>query len=138
MIQPLPYYGLLEFSVLAHELKQPLMVILSKAQAAKRLLTMAAPDLTEVGAAVGDIIAAVRRTDEMIQRLQAFIATGALARSLFSLNDVVREVIQLGSGDAATHHIHITLDLAPDLPPVHGDRIQLRQVLVNLVRNHSL
>jgi signal transduction histidine kinase len=135
MIQPLPHHGLLEFSVLAHELKQPLMAILSNAQAAQRLLTMATPDLTEVGAAVDDIIAAARRTDEMIQRLQAFITTGALERSRLSINDVIREVMQLMCGDAATHHIRITLDLAADLPPVHGDRIQLRQVLLNVVRN---
>src|SRR5262249_56582684 len=69
MIQPLPHHGLLEFSVLAHELKQPLMVILSNAQATQRLLTMAPPGLTDGGADVDDIIAFPRRTDDMIQRL---------------------------------------------------------------------
>ena len=88
-----------------------------------------------MGAAVGDIIAAVYRTDEIIQRLQAFVTTGTLERSRFNINDVVQEVIQLVRGDAATQHIRITLALAADLPPVYGDRIQLRQVLLNLVRN---
>jgi len=135
MIPPLSHHGILEFSVLAHELKQPLAAILGNAQAAQRLLVMATPDLAEVGAAVGDIIAAVRRTDEMIQRLQAFVTAGVLERVRLDINEVIREAIQLVSGDAATHHIRITLALAADLPPVYGDRIQLRQVLLNLIRN---
>lgn len=121
--------------MLAHEIKQPLAAILGNAQAAQRLLAMATPDLTEVGAAVGDIIAAVRRTDEMIQRLQAFVTTGVLEHSRLDINAVVREAIQLVQGDAATQHISITLALAVDLPPGHGDRIQLRQVLLNLLHN---
>lgn len=131
----LSQHSLLEFSVLAHEIKSPLMAILSNAQAAQRLLTMATPDLTEVSAAVGDIIAAVYRTDEIIRRLQAFVTTGTLEQSRFNINDVVQEVIHLISGDAATQQIRITLALTADLPPVYGDRIQLRQVLLNLVRN---
>ena len=127
--------GLLEFSALAHEIKQPLAAILSNAQAAWRFLAMATPDLMEVRAALGDIIADARRTDEVIRRLQAFVTTGTLEQCRLDVNDVVREVIQLVRSDAARQLMTITLDLAADLPAVHGDPIQLRQVLLNLVRN---
>jgi len=120
---------------LAHEIKQPLAAILSNAQAAWRFLAMATPDLTEVRAALDDIIADARRTDEVICRLQAFVTTGALEQCRLDVNDIVREVVQLVRSDAARQLMIITLDLAADLPAVHGDRIQLRQVLLNLVRN---
>ena len=127
--------GLLEFSALAHEIKQPLAAILSNAQAAWRLLAMATPDLTEVRAALDDIIADARRTNEVIQRLRAFVTTGALEQSRFDINDVVHEVIQLVRSDADRQLITVTFDQAADLSAVHGDRVQLRQVLLNLVRN---
>ena len=127
--------GLLAFCALAHELKQPLAAILSNAQAGWRFLAMGTPDLTEVGAALHDIIADTRRTVEVIQRLQAFVTTGALERTRLDINAVIREVIQLVHSDATRQHLTLSLDLAADLPMVLGDRIQLRQVLLNLVRN---
>src|SRR6266446_7708701 len=93
--------GLLEFSALAHEIKQPLAAILSNAQAAWRFLAMATPDLTEVRAALDDIIADARRTDEVIRRPQAFVTTGALEQCRLDVNDFVREVVQLVRSDAA-------------------------------------
>lgn len=132
---PQPHDGLLAFCALAHELKQPLAAILSNAQAAWRFLAMDTPDLTEVGAALRDIIADTRRTAEVIQRLQAFVTTGALDRTRLDINVVIREVIQLVRNDAARQHVTLTLDLAAELPMVLGDRIQLRQMLLNLVRN---
>jgi len=124
-----------EFSALAHEIKQPLAAILSNAQAAQHFLALATPELTEVRAALADIIADARRTNEVIQRLQAFVTTGVLEQSRLAVNDVVRETIGLVHSDAAAQHISITLDLAADLPLIYGDRIQLRQVILNLVRN---
>ena len=127
--------SLWEFATLAHEFKQPLAAILSNAQAAQRLLALDTPDLTEVHAALADIIADARRTAEMIRRLQAFVTTGALERTRLDINDVVHETIGLVQDDAAAQHIRITPDLAPGLARVSGDRIQLRQVLLNLARN---
>jgi two-component system sensor kinase FixL len=127
--------GLLAFCTLAHELKQPLAAILSNAQAAWRFLAMDTPELTEVGAALHDIIADTHRTVEVMQRLQAFVTTGALEQTPLDINAVICEVIQLVRRDASRQHLTLSLDLAADLPMVLGDHIQLRQVLLNLVRN---
>lgn len=127
--------GLMSFCALAHELKQPLAAILSNAQATRRFLAMDDPDLSEAGAALEDIIADTRRTVEVIQRLQAFVTTGALELTRLDINAVVREVIQLVHNDAAARHLDLNQELAADLPMVMGDRVELRQVLLNLLRN---
>jgi two-component system, LuxR family, sensor kinase FixL len=124
-----------EFAALAHEIRQPLTAILSNAQAAWHFLAMDTPDLPEARAALADIIAGARRTNEVIRQLQAFLTTGTLEQTCLNINDVIRETIGLVCSDADAQHILITLDLAADLPLVSGDRIQLRQVLLNLVRN---
>jgi two-component system sensor kinase FixL len=127
--------SLWEFAALAHEIKQPLTAILSNAQAAWRLLALDTPDLQEVRTSLADIIAAAHRTDEVLRRLQAFVTTGAQELTRLNINDVVRETIGLVHSDAATQHMMITLDLADEIPLIYGDRVQLRQVLLNLVRN---
>ena len=124
-----------EFAVLAHELKQPLTAILSNAQAAWRLLALDTPDIEEVRLSLADIIADARRTDEVLRRLQAFVTTGALELTRLNINDVVRETIGLVHSDAATQGVMITLSLTDNLSLIYGDRIQLRQVLLNVVRN---
>jgi C4-dicarboxylate-specific signal transduction histidine kinase len=124
-----------EFAVLAHEIKQPLAAILSNAQAAWRLLALDAPDVQEVREALADIIMDARRTDEVLRRLQAFVTTGAQELARLNINDIIRETIGLVHRDATVQGVRITVTLAADLPLVYGDRIQLRQVLLNLVRN---
>lgn len=124
-----------EFAVLAHEIKQPLTAILSNAEAAWRLLALDTPDLQEVRIALGDIIADTHRTAEVLRGLQAFVATGALDFTLLDINDVVRETIGLVHSDATAQGVMITLELADGRSSVYGDRIQLRQTLLNLVRN---
>jgi signal transduction histidine kinase len=124
-----------EFAALAHEIRQPLTAILSNAQAAWYLLTMDPPDVPEARAALADIIAGARRTSEVIRQLQAFLTAGTLERTCLNIHDVIHETIGLVRSDAEAQHMLITLELAADLPLVCGDRIQLRQVLLNLMRN---
>jgi signal transduction histidine kinase len=124
-----------EFAALAHEIKQPLTAILSNAQAAWHFLAMDTPDLQEARAALADIIASARRTNDVIRQLQAFLTTGTLEQTCLNINDIIHETIGLVRSDAEAQHVRITLDLAADLPLVSGDRIQVRQVLLNLVRN---
>jgi signal transduction histidine kinase len=124
-----------EFAILAHEIKQPLAAILSNAQAAWRLLALDAPDVQEVRDALADIIMDARRTDEVLRRLQAFVTTGAQELARLNINDISRETIGLVHRDATAQGVRITAALSDDLPLVYGDRIQLRQVLLNLVRN---
>jgi two-component system, LuxR family, sensor kinase FixL len=122
-------------AVLTHEIKQPVTAILSNAQAAFRFLTLDIPDLQEVHAALADIIADAHRTDEVLRRLHAFVTTGAQELTRLDINDVVRETIELVGSAAATQGVTITMVLADDLPLADGDYLQLRQVLLNLIRN---
>jgi two-component system sensor kinase FixL len=137
-VEPRPHLtanSLWEFAALAHELKQPLAAILSNAQAAWNLLSLDTLDQAEMRACLADIIADARRTDEVLRGLQAFVTTGALDFALLNINDIAQETIGLVHSDATARGVSITLDLADDLPRVYGDHIQLRQVLLNLVRN---
>ena len=122
-------------AVLTHEIKQPVTAILSNAQAASRFLTLDIPDLQEVRAALADIIADAHRTDEVLRRLHAFVTTGAQELTHLDINDVVRETIELVGSAAAAQGVTITMVLADDLPLADGDYLQLRQVLLNLIRN---
>ena len=131
----LPTNRLWEFAALVHEIKQPLTAILSNAQAAYHLLALDPLDLEDARASLADIIADTRRTTEVLRGLQAFVTSGALDFTPFSINAFVQETIGLVRRDATAQGVMITLELAEDLPAVYGDRIQLRQVLLNLVRN---
>jgi two-component system sensor kinase FixL len=124
-----------EFAALAHELKQPLAAILSNAQAAHHLLACDSLDLPEARASLTDIIADARRAAEVLQGLQAFVTTGALDFAPIHINAFVQETIGLVSHDANAQGVRISLELADNLSSVYGDHIQLRQVLLNLVRN---
>ncbi|HUG35813.1 MAG TPA: ATP-binding protein, partial [Candidatus Limnocylindrales bacterium] len=120
---------------LAHELSQPLTAILTNAEAAQRLLETDASDLEEVRAILEDIVADDKRASEVITRLTGLLRRGSLERTPLDLNEVTREVAQLVRGDAIAREVSIRLDLAPKLPAVHGDRVQLQQVLLNLILN---
>jgi two-component system sensor kinase FixL len=112
-----------------------LTAILSNAQAAWRLLALDPPDIEEVRTSLADIIGDARRTGEVLRQLQAFVTTGALELTRLNINDVVQETIGLVHSDATAQDVMTTLALADNLPLVYGDRIQLRQVLLNLIRN---
>jgi signal transduction histidine kinase len=122
-------------AVLTHEIKQPLAAIFSNAQAASRLLALDIPDLQEVRAALNDIMTDARRTDEVLLRLQAFVTTGVQELTHLDINNIVWETIELVGNAAAAQGVTITMVLADDLPPAKGDYLQLRQVLLNLIRN---
>jgi signal transduction histidine kinase len=120
---------------LAHELNQPLTAILSNAQAALRLLGSDAVKLDDIREILDDIVEDDKRAAEVILRLRGLLKKRALAFSALDLNDVVRQVARLVSADAALRHVAIRLDLAPELPVARGDRVQLQQVVLNLVLN---
>ncbi|WP_438023883.1 hybrid sensor histidine kinase/response regulator [Sorangium sp. So ce233] len=120
---------------IAHELNQPLAAILSNAQAAQRLLSHAPPDIAEARAALGDIVADGRRAGLVIQRMRAMLRKSELSVAAQELNELVREVVRLMASAALLAGTTVRLELAPGLPPVRGDGIQLQQVLVNLLSN---
>ena len=122
---------------LAHELNQPLTAILSNAQAAQHFLAADRIDPDELREILGDIVAADQRAGEVIRRLRALFKKGETQFQLLDANDVVREALDLAHGDLVTRHIEVSTDLAPRLPAVTADRVQLQQVLLNLLINAS-
>ncbi|MCE9612876.1 MAG: PAS domain-containing protein [Lentisphaerae bacterium] len=120
---------------LAHELNQPLGIILSNAQAAQELLQQDPPVLTDVREILADIVAADRRAAEIIQRLRALLKRDETSRQPLSLNEILDVVLRLVRVDLIDRGITSVCDLAPDLPPITGDRVQLQQLALNLILN---
>ncbi len=120
---------------LAHELSQPLTAALSNAQAARHLVDRDPPDVAETRGALDDIIRNNKRAAMVIDRLRALLRKEPTAFQPVNMNEVVREVIDLAHGEVASRRITVTCSLRPEIPLVVGDRIQLQQVVLNLVLN---
>jgi signal transduction histidine kinase len=122
---------------LAHELNQPLAIILSNAQAAQRLIAQSPPDVGEVRDILSDIVSEDQRAGEVIQRLRALLKRGETVLLPLSLDDVITEVLRLTSADLIGRGVTVRHEPAPDLPQISGDRVQLQQVVLNLIINGS-
>ncbi|MGH7397010.1 MAG: sensor histidine kinase [Candidatus Rokuibacteriota bacterium] len=120
---------------LAHELNQPLTAILSNAQAAQLILDADTADLTEIREILGDIVEDDQRAGEVIQRLRGFLRKGELELAALDIGELVSQVARLVTSDAIIRNVVIRLELASALPPVCGDRVQLQQVVLNLLMN---
>jgi PAS domain S-box-containing protein len=120
---------------LAHELTQPLTAILSNAQAALRFLTDPSPELDEVRSILVDIVADDQRAGEVIHRLRRLLTRSELERQPLDINEVIRDVVKLIHSEIVIKNVMMILELEVDLPPVPGDRIQLQQVILNLLIN---
>jgi signal transduction histidine kinase len=120
---------------LAHELNQPLTAILSNAQAAQRILGAGGAYLAEIREILGDIVEDDKRAGEVIHRLRGFLRKGQLEFSTLDMGELVSQVARLVSSDAIIRNVVVRLDLAIGLPPVRGDRVQLQQVVLNLLMN---
>lgn len=120
---------------LAHELNQPLTAILSNAQAAQHFLARDKADLIEIQDILGDIIAEDRRAGDIIHRIRLLLKKCEVERLPVDVNNVVLDVLKLVSSDLVNHNIIVQVDLDRKLPAVIGDRVQLQQVLLNLIMN---
>jgi signal transduction histidine kinase/integral membrane sensor domain MASE1 len=120
---------------LAHELSQPLTGILANAQAAQRYLGAAPPNLAEIRDSLDDIVADDRRAGEIIRRLRELLKKGQPRRVVLDLNALVSDVAKLVGSDALLRGVSITVELDPDLSPLRADRVQLQQVVLNLLMN---
>lgn len=120
---------------LAHELNQPLTAILSNAQAAQQLLMQQPIDLAEIKEILGDIVASDRRAGEVIRGVRTLLKPGETQRQSLDIRELVIEAIELIHSELVTHQVMLTTDLASDLPRCRGNRIQLQQVVLNLVLN---
>ncbi|MFO1419793.1 MAG: ATP-binding protein [Candidatus Competibacteraceae bacterium] len=122
---------------LAHELNQPLAIILTNAQAAQRLLAQQPPDLAEVRDILADIVSEDERAGEVIRRLRALLKPGQTQRLPLSVNEIIEDVLRIARSDLIGRGVTVHTALAESAPQVLGDRIQLQQVLLNLILNGS-
>jgi FixJ family two-component response regulator/signal transduction histidine kinase len=120
---------------LVHELTQPLAASLANAETAAELLATAVPDIDELRATVGDIVGDGRRVAELIQQLRRFLRRGEVDRSALSLRPLLDEALQLVAIAATDKHIALALDVPDGLPRFAGDRVQIQQLLLNLLLN---
>jgi len=120
---------------IAHEINQPLAAILSNAQAALRFMANDSQNLDEVKEALHDIVSDDKRAGEIVHSIRNIMGRYDLKREEIDLNEAVREVLTLVKSDALNRRIFISKDLQSDIPPVYGDRIQIQQVILNLMMN---
>jgi PAS domain S-box-containing protein len=120
---------------LAHEVNQPLNAVMNNAQAALRFLHREQPELGEVGEALSDIVRDGKRAAEVIQRLRQFLRPGEMHARAVDLNQVIEETTALTRNEFQGSNIRIRLSLTDNLPLVRADRIQIQQVVLNLLMN---
>jgi C4-dicarboxylate-specific signal transduction histidine kinase len=120
---------------IAHEVNQPLTAVVANANACSRLLAGNSPDLDDVREAVADIAEAGTRAGAIISRIRALVKKEMPEKTKLDINDVVQEVLPLTSGELAKHRVSVQTELFPSLPQVLGDRVQLQQVILNLMMN---
>jgi PAS domain S-box-containing protein len=120
---------------LAHELNQPLAAILSNAQAAQRLLARDPPQIQTVTEILADIVSSDRRAGAVIERLRSMLRKEDVKHALLDLNHVAEESLRLMHSDLLDRRVSVDTSFAQNLPPVSGDRVQLQQVMLNLLIN---
>jgi C4-dicarboxylate-specific signal transduction histidine kinase/integral membrane sensor domain MASE1 len=120
---------------LAHELYQPLTAIMTNAQAARRMLLASRPDISQIQTILGDIVNDDRRASDVIERLRDLLRKGQLEMAPVDLASTIRDVAHLLRGEAMVKHVTVTLDLDGFPVVVLADRVQLQQVMLNLLHN---
>jgi C4-dicarboxylate-specific signal transduction histidine kinase len=120
---------------IAHEVNQPLAAVVANAEAGLRWLKRGTPDLEAASRSFEGIIGDGKRASEVIRRVRALANKTSLEKVPLDANDVVRETIPLLQRELISHQVLLRMELAPTLPMILGDRVQLQQVIINLVMN---
>jgi PAS domain S-box-containing protein len=120
---------------IAHEINQPLSAIVANGAACLNLLSEPTPDVEEAKEAIADIISDGRRASAVLARVRQLVKKSVPERARVDINDALTEVLSLARQELQRSQISAKLELAPDLPSVQADRIQLQQVVLNLVMN---
>jgi C4-dicarboxylate-specific signal transduction histidine kinase len=120
---------------ITHEVNQPLTAVVSNAEAARRWLDCSTPNLDEARSAVEGIIKSGHRAGDITRRVRALLNKTDTPKTPLEINDVANEAVALVQHELTSQRILLRMELAADLPRVNGDRIQLQQVIVNLVTN---
>jgi C4-dicarboxylate-specific signal transduction histidine kinase len=120
---------------IVHEVKQPIGATVNYAWAALRFLDSRPPDLGEVRQALADIVKTSNRASDIIDRIRDLIKKAPPRRDRLEINGAIREVIELARGEAVKNGISVQAELVDGLPLVEGDRVELQQVILNLIIN---
>ncbi len=120
---------------IAHEVNQPIAATVTNAHAGLRWLGAQPADLEEARQALGRIVRDGSRAGEVIDRIRALVKKVPPRRELLDINEAIREVVALTQTDMQRHGVRLQTPLAGDLPPVPADRVQLQQVIMNLIVN---
>jgi PAS domain S-box-containing protein len=120
---------------IAHEVNQPLAAVVANAEACLRWLDRGTPDLDAARSSAESIINDGNRASEVIRRVRALANKNDIEKAPLDVNDVVREVIALVQPQLLSHQASLRIELAPALPMIFGDRIQLQQLMINLMMN---
>jgi C4-dicarboxylate-specific signal transduction histidine kinase len=119
---------------IAHEINQPLAAIVTDAQAALRFLDCSAPNLEEARRALSRIARVGKRSADLVGRIRALLKKSPPRRNEFDLNEAILEVVALTHGETVRSGVPVETELA-DIPHVYGDRVQVQQVVLNLLVN---
>jgi C4-dicarboxylate-specific signal transduction histidine kinase len=122
-------------ATIAHEVNQPLTAIVTNGNFCSRRLEGATPNLHELRAAITEIVNDGARASAIISRIRALLMKGVPDRTKLDINQVIQEVARLLRHELTRSRVSLRTDLAPDLPYVLGDRVQLQQVMLNLIMN---
>jgi len=120
---------------LAHEVNQPIAAALTDANTCLRWLTREQPDLEEAREAASRVVRDAVRASDIINRMRSLFKKETLQRELVDVNQVIREMVVLLNSDATRYSISMRTELSENLPGIMGDRVQLQQVLMNLMIN---
>jgi PAS domain S-box-containing protein len=120
---------------IAHEINQPLSAIITNGSAGLRWLARAQPDLDETRKALNRVIEDAHRTGEVIASVRSMFGKNHREKSRLRVNDLICDVLSLVNGEAENRQVAVRLELEERAPEVLGDRIQLQQVLLNLINN---
>jgi C4-dicarboxylate-specific signal transduction histidine kinase len=120
---------------ITHEVSQPITAAVTYALAARRWLRAEPPDFHEVDDALSLIVKEGNRAGEVVGRIRALIKKAPARKDAVEINDAILEIIALTRTEAANNRVSVRTQLANGLPPVQGDRVQLQQVLLNLIIN---
>jgi PAS domain S-box-containing protein len=120
---------------IAHEISQPLAAVVTNADASLRWLSGDSPDLAEAREAIRRISRDGRRAGDVISRMRSLFKKAGASKDRLDLNEAIEEVITLTETEASRKKVALRTELAADLPPIMGDRVQLQQVVVNLILN---
>jgi C4-dicarboxylate-specific signal transduction histidine kinase len=120
---------------IAHEVNQPIAGAVTNAQAALRWLSARPPDLEEVRQALGRIVKDANRAGDVIGRIRELIKKAPPRKDRVDMNEAIREVVEITRGEAAKNGASVQTALGEGLPLIEGDRVQLQQVVLNLIIN---